>query len=173
MGAGFLRFYLAPGTRATTIRYPLRGFLPGSYRVLPTHVYSLSGKALNLYGKPGKIAVLARGAESPDERRPTPDELLAKGTRLFDSLSKQQLSKGGAERDLAWKFLHELYSKYGRMLKAQPFQQVARRLLKLALVERHAPSIVGLFEALKDRDDSYVLSFEDTAQVADAYYRTG
>jgi hypothetical protein len=59
------------------------------------------------------------------------------------------------------------------MLKAQPFQQVARRLLKLALVERHAPSIVGLFEALKDRDDSYVLSFEDTAQVADAYYRTG
>ena len=30
-----------------------------------------------------------------------------------------------------------------------------------------------LFEALKDRDEDYVLSFEDTAKVADAYYRTG
>ena len=29
------------------------------------------------------------------------------------------------------------------------------------------------FEALKDRDEDYVLSFEDTARVADAYYRTG
>jgi hypothetical protein len=41
--------------------------------VLPTHVYSLSGKAAHLYGKPGKIAVLARGAEiagraAPDAR---------------------------------------------------------------------------------------------------------
>ena len=71
---------------STTIRYSLRGFLPGQYRVLPTHVYSLERASLNEYGAPAKIRVLARGEESPDKRRPTPDEVLERGKRIFDSL---------------------------------------------------------------------------------------
>ncbi|PIE24335.1 MAG: hypothetical protein CSA62_03375 [Planctomycetota bacterium] len=173
MGAGFLRFYLNKRHRATQIHYSLRGFLPGQYRVLPTHVYSLEGSSLNEYGAPAKIRVLARGEESPDQRRATPDEVFEHGKRIFDALSSEEMEQGSPRRSQAWTLLFGLYQEYRNILSANAFRELARRLLTLALAREDAKNTVLLFEALKDRDEDYVLSFEKTAKVADAYYRSG
>ena len=169
---GFLRFYVHESQGYVNVDYKLRGFLPGRYRVLPTRVYSIGKKGLVVYGKTAEIAVLSNDEKSPDKRRLSPDELYARGIKLFDRLDAASLTKNIAARDLAASFLDKLYTDFGKNLREASFREVARRLLKVSLLRGAHARSVTLFEDLLDRDPDYVLTFDDMAKVGQAYYRT-
>lgn len=178
IGRGFLRFYLHGQRRSLRVRYPLRGVVAGEYGVLPPRVFSLDAPAMQAYGKPALLRVLRDGESPRDVQRPTPDEMLARGVRIFDSIFSEgadpdALVKNAERRDVAEKWLGQLWSRYRENLTDKAFRDVARRLLRIALAKKDAASTVSLFEALRDRDPDTVLTFEDTESVADAYYRSG
>ncbi len=173
LGAGFVRFYVHQSRRSIRYAFPLRGFLPGKYRILPTHAYSLDRPEFSEYGKPGELEVLPALSKKRDERRPTPDELYYHGIRVFDALTKAELQKGGARRDKAKEQLSGLFRRYGRNLKDAYYKETVRRLLRLSLFEGEHQDTVAYFEAMKSRDENHVLSYDDMAKVAMAYYRSG
>ncbi|MFQ5505063.1 MAG: hypothetical protein ACE5F1_09745, partial [Planctomycetota bacterium] len=173
IGTGFLRFYGHKRRGWFQAQYTLRGFLPGRYRVLPTRLYSLDRPGRDLHAKPAEIRVLGPGEKSPDERRATPDELYARGVKLFDRLSRDDLLNNVAARDAAEAHLNRLYEDFGEHLREAAFREVARRLLRISLAKRDAARTVKLFEALMDRDEDYVLGFEEMARVGESYYESG
>ena len=173
VASGFLRFFVHESKKAFFADYTLRGFVPGQYRVLPTRVWSLVEPDFEAFGKSNALRVLPSGAAAKDVRKPTPDELYARGLRSFDAIATRELETKVAERDQAEAWLRELYEKYGEHLQPAAFREVARRLLRVALVKGASQRIVALFEALKDRDENYVLGFEDMYRVGDAYYKSG
>lgn len=173
VGRGFLRFFVHASRGRLRASYKLRGVVPGRYRILPTRVFSLEDRALGIYGASAELKVLPAGEESTDTRRATPDELFARGTRLFDRLEKSDLERDAPGRDAAERYLAALLDQFREHLREKQFREAARRLLRIHLAKKDHAKIVLMFEALKDRDEDYVLSFEDMAKVGEAYYSTG
>ncbi|MCA8971824.1 MAG: hypothetical protein KDC95_18705 [Planctomycetes bacterium] len=166
IGQGFLRFYLHGLRPLLRVRYTMRGVVAGEFGVLPPRVFSLDAKEQQAYGNPGTLRVLRDGDVSRDERRPTPDEMLARGVRLFDEFGVDDVDA----RNRAESVLTDLWSRYRDNLNDSAFGDVVQRLLRIALVKSDPAKTIALFEALRDRDPNAVLSFEDTEKVAAAYY---
>ncbi|MAE75802.1 MAG: hypothetical protein CMJ85_02905, partial [Planctomycetes bacterium] len=173
VGPGFLRFFVHRKRGWLHVRYTLRGVVAGEYGVLPPRVFSLEDPAVVVYGSPSKIKVLGPDGEITDQRRSTPDELHAEAVRRFDALSREELAAGSPARDVAERALSSLWTKFGRHLKSVPFRETARRLLRISLARQTHARTVELFEELKDRDENWVLSFDDMAKVGLAYFSTG
>ena len=168
VGRGFLRFYLHATRPALFVQYALSGVVAGEYGVLPARVFSLDQRDMQAYGAAQSLRVLRVGEARRDVRRPTPDELLARGTRLFDDPQGDPARRAEAELVLT-----KLWDEYRDRLKDSAFGDVVRRLLQSALQTGEATKTIALFEALRDRDANAVLSFADTEKVAAAYAKSG
>ncbi len=153
---GKIVFYLN-NARYGTVSYHLYGYLPGSYRVLPTRIQSAYAALQRDYGKPYNLTVLARGEEVSETYKKTPDELYDYGKALFED-------KRWAE---ARKLLKQLFET--SHIKAEPYKETARMLLHIAIAENHSRDIVHYFEVLKEKYPDLVLSFQDIVCVGQAY----
>ncbi len=173
MGRGFLRAYFSGRKADMRLDYVLRGAMEGRYRVLPTRLLSIDNPGYGFFGKSALLRIVGAKGEIKDERKATPDELYARGTRLFDRLDPKTLATSKTQRDEARRPLETLFTEYGKHLRARHFNEVARRLLTLSLIDGAYKRTVELFEALKDRDSAYQLGFDDMAKVGLAYYKSG
>ncbi len=143
----------------STVGYTLVGAMPGSFRALPARVQSAYEPDRSADGEPMELVVLDRGAESPDDYRPTPDELFHLGTRLYDV---RELAEAN-EKLLA------LYDAWKDELDENRLREVATKLLFLAIEREAAPAIVRFFEVLKEKDPELYVPFDDVVAVGAAY----
>ena len=123
------------------IHYTLVGYLPGSYRVLPTVVRSAYNPSLLVIGTPYDLNVLVRGTASPDTYRPTPDERYHLGKALFDDGLLLE----------AEPHLEKLFSEWHENLEEEPYRETARMLLFANIEKGAAPAIVKYFEVIKEK----------------------
>lgn len=160
---GLLTFDLGRQGRSGYVNYTLVGAFPGEYRALPAVLASALHPDHAAIFEPGELTVLSRGGESPDEYRPTPDELYHLGTRLADA----------GELERAYPLLRELFDTYERVLKEKPLEEVAARLFGIVVEHGEAAEIVRYFEVLRERAPERTIPFERIVRVGRAYRELG
>ena len=159
---GVLTFYFAPGNGPGTISYDVFGALPGTYRALPPRLFDAYDPARVHLGPEGILMVLSPGEKSADPYRATPDELYARGKRLFDA---------GKVADAAGP-LEEVFNAF--TLNDDVAKDVARMLLEAAIAAGGAPQkVVKYFEIVKEKAPDLVLTFDRIAAVGRAYRDIG
>jgi len=145
------------------VRYTLLGVDPGSYRMAPPVLFSVYQPERVALGKPEDLVVLERGVPSPDQYRPSPDELYHHGERLFEA---EDLA-GAKEK------LDALYAAHQGNLRDEPLKALARMRLTVALADRDPRAAVRFFEVLREKDPEYTVPFEEIVAVGEAYRQLG
>ena len=156
---GALVVPLGPLWGTKTVSFTLIGADPGEYRVLPPVVRSAYQPERLAIGDSGDFGVLARGMASPDEYRPTPDELFHHGKRLYED----------GEFALAHVKLTRLYDAWEANLREGQLTDTARMLLFLSLERREPRAIVRYFEVIKEKDPELFVPFEQVVAIGEAY----
>ncbi len=159
---GRLRFYLPPQAfGVTTITYDLFGAFEGRSRIRPARVYRLSHPEEAHASAESSLTILPSGAKSADPYEPTPDELYARGQRLFE---KGRITESAGP-------LESLSAKY--TLQDHVAREVARMLLVAHIAGKQPRKIVDDFEILKSKAPDLVISNEKIKAVGDAYAAIG
>ncbi len=159
------RLILPLGTRgrSTTVSFTLLGIHPGAYRCPPPIVRDVYRPDRMAVGKGHSLTVLDRGETSPDAYRPTPDELFARGRRLF------------ADGDIAGAYatLGRLQEEYGSNLRSRELRSLARIMLTASLDQRDPARAVHFFEVLHEKDSEYTVPFDQVIAIGEAYRDLG
>ena len=157
LGDGVIHFAFAPENGVPQIHYEVAGYLPGTYRALPTAVRNAYDPGMVHLGPTGSLKVLTPGAPATDPYRASPDELFARG---------QALAEAGRLAEAAVP-LEELFSGY------TPTDDVARdaaRILLSAHIASYDPrKIVRDFEILKEKGPDVIIPFDEVLVVGRAY----
>jgi outer membrane protein assembly factor BamD (BamD/ComL family) len=160
--SGRLRFYLDPNLFGDSeITYEVFGAFEGRSKVRPTRVYRLGSPETAHASTDSTLTILPAGSKSTDPYEPTPDELYARGQRLFD---KGRVADAAAA-------LEALSAKYA--LTDPVIRETARMLLDAHILSRQPKKIVEDFEILKTKAADLVLSTEKIKAVGDAYAAIG
>ena len=158
---GVLTLYFSPDQYPGTTTYDVFGYLPGTYRALPTTIRSAYEPGRYQLGKPGDLTVLEPGKGSTDPYRPTPDELYARGTALF----QQKRFAEAAES------LGALWADYA--LRDDVARDAARMLLTAQIALKNPRPIVQFFEILREKAPDVVIPFDEILAVGGAYRDIG
>jgi uncharacterized protein YfaS (alpha-2-macroglobulin family)/TolA-binding protein len=156
---GALVAYVGALRGSGSISYTLVGTTPGAARTLPPRIWSTSEPGRMALGEASDLVVLGRDTASPDEYRPTPDELFHLGQAMYDA---------GA-RDGARERLDALVAEFEDKLRDRHLRTVATTLLFLSIERGDAPEVVRWFEVLKEKDPSLVIPFDKVVAVGEAY----
>lgn len=132
---------------------------PGEYRMPPVIIRSVAEPQRMTVGKSQVVTVLNSGEINPDEYRPTPDELYARGTRLWED---------GRWRE-SRQTLEPLWTEYSEELKTAPAREMARILMLSAMEAGDNSSMVSFFEILKERNPDLSLSLVNFMRLGEAY----
>tara|TARA_R110002096_G_scaffold52503_8_gene137119 strand:+ start:33967 stop:41973 length:8007 start_codon:yes stop_codon:yes gene_type:complete len=156
---GALIVPIDPQNTSGYVSFELIGRVPGTYRVLPAILRSVHEPSFMSLSDASTITVLPRGATSPDEYRPTPDELLHLGKAQYDH----------GEHDAAHATLTALYKDFEPFLRETQLVETAHRLLMLSIDRKKSDRIVEYFEVLKEKDPSITIPFERIVAIGGAY----
>jgi tetratricopeptide (TPR) repeat protein len=158
---GQITFYLGDGRYFGDIHYTLVGYLPGSYRAVPTLVRSFYEPGWIAISTTKSLDVLPRGEKSKDEYKLTPVELFEFGRRM------------GQKKDFdgAHQHLTALFKDY--RLNSQTYQQVVQMLFKIVLELNRNDEIVAYFEIVKEKYPDVEIDFPSILKVAAAYRELG
>ncbi|MHC4838275.1 MAG: MG2 domain-containing protein, partial [Planctomycetota bacterium] len=156
---GVAVFTLGRPERAGSLRIPLRGLVPGSYRMLPPVLADAYDPSHAAIAEAATLTVLDPGVARSDEYRATPDELYHTGIAAFDA----------GDRETAWSSLRALDELAGDALRADPMRESTRRLLTMALDRADADAAVRAFEVIKERFPAVIIGFDEIAAVAASY----
>ena len=165
----FERFELSPGAitfyigsqRAASIKYDLYGYLPGSYRTVPTVVRNAYRPEQLAVATPKPLKVLPSGAASADPYRLTPMELLEFGKHSF---AKGDLKTAGQH-------LTELLKNWN--LRPEIYREVIETLLDVHLELGPPDQVVHYFEIVKEKWPDKEIPFAKIMKVAAAYHEMG
>lgn len=158
-----LTLYYGNKTNLGELTYDIVATTPGDYRLPPTIARSLYRPDIfHLNQSDQKLAVLERGAASPDEYRMTPDELFDLGRFNFDDGSFK------AATDHLKALVNGDWS-----LEDAIYRDTIRMLLTCALRQSDNDAIVNYFEILKEKYADLVIPFHEIIRVAEAYAATG
>lgn len=160
---GALVVPLDPERTSGALEFTLIGTVPGEYKVLPAMLRSLHDPSKMALGDADEFAVLARGVASPDEYKPTPDELY--------HLGKAQYEAG--DMDGAHASLSALYGQFEPWLREQVLTDAASKLLFLAIDRRASDRIVEYFEVVKEKNPALTIPFEQIVAIGEAYRALG
>ncbi|MDA1267429.1 MAG: hypothetical protein O2816_20300, partial [Planctomycetota bacterium] len=127
---GHLIVPLGQGSGRKLVSFELLGLEPGAYRQLPAVVHSAYEPGRRGIGKADALTVLGRGEASPDDYRPTPDELFHHGRLLFEH---GDLAAAGGK-------LGQLYGDHEGNLRTSDLRALARMMLTASLDQRDAAS---------------------------------
>ena len=158
---GAITFYVGTQRHIGPIRYEIRGYAPGEYRVAPTVIRDAYRPECLTVGKPHSLQVLPLGAKSADPYRLTPCELFELGKRLF---ARRQWQKAAGH-------LTELIEKWN--LQPEPYKETARMLLDIHLQIGPPHLIVRYFEIIKEKWPDLEIPFDSIVKVAAAYHEIG
>lgn len=154
---GALVVPLGPVHGGSAVWVSLVGVDPGSYRIAPPVLRSAYEPSRLAVGRAADFAVLERGVPSPDQYRPTPDELFHHGKLLYED----------GELALAHAKLGELYRSFE--LRPDVLTEAARMLLFLSIERREPAEIVRYFEVVKEKDPALFVPFEQVVAIGEAY----
>lgn len=160
---GVAVFILGRQERSGMLRIPLRGLVPGEYRMLPPVLADAYDPGHAAIGDASTLTVLGPGILRSDDYRATPDELYYTGVAAFDA----------EDFDTAWTMLTALEAMTTGTLRSDQLRESTRRLLSMALTRKDAAAAVHAFEILKERFSDVVISFEEIAEVAASYREMG
>jgi outer membrane protein assembly factor BamD (BamD/ComL family) len=159
---GKIRFYLQPNRFGrTTISYEIFGAFEGRSKIRPARVYQFSHAEQAHASKDAELSFLPSGSKTTDPYEPTPDELFARGQRLFE--------KGRIEESAAP--LEALSTKY--TINDGVARETARMLLDAHIASKKPGKIVEDFEILKSKAPDLVIPTEKIKAVGDAYVAIG
>ena len=158
---GAITFYVGSRRGIETIRYELHGYLPGSYRAAPTVVRNAYRPDQMAISTPKPLAVLARGVQSADPYRLTPQELFELGKRHFEK----------ADYKTAQGHLAELVEKWN--LRADVYKPSVQMLLDAHLETGPAAKVVRYFEIIKEKWPAEEIPFAKIVKVGAAYDEMG
>jgi tetratricopeptide (TPR) repeat protein len=167
---GFERFELSPGEitfyvgnrRAIeSIQYEVYGYLPGTYRTVPTIVRNAYRPEQLAVAEAKSLVVLPQDAKSADDYRLSPVELFEIGRRSFE---KNDLKTAGTR-------LTDLLKKW--KLNAETYKQTVQMLLNVHLELGPPADVVRYFEIVKEKWPQEEISFAKIMKVAAAYHEMG
>ncbi len=158
---GRLMLYYNPDQNPGSTSYDVFGFIPGSYRSLPTLIRNAYDQGEYHLGNSGSIRVLNPGDRSTDPYRATPDELLGRGRALFE---QERYEEAGEP-------LSELWNTY--TLRDDVAREAARMLLTVEIELGNAREIVRYFELLREKAPEIVIPFDEIRVVGRAYRDIG
>ena len=157
LGDGVINFAFAPENGWPHIHYEAAGYLPGSYRALPTKVRNAYDPGMVHLGPTGSLKVLAPGEPATDPYRASPDELFARG---------QALAEAGRLAEAAVP-LEELLAGYTP--NDDVARDAARILLSAHIATYDARKVVRDFEILKEKGPDVIVPFDEVLVVGRAY----
>lgn len=158
---GAITFYLGDRPHLGTIQFSLVGYLPGTYKNLPSILRSFYQPERIAVAKDLPLDVLARGQKSKDEYKLTPQELFEFGKRL---VAKYDYAGAGTH-------LRPLFKDY--RLQDNIYREVVQMLFDVALAANDHGEIVQFFEIVKEKYPDVEVSFENILKVAKAYLELG
>lgn len=136
---------------------------PGKYRMPPVVIRSVAEPQRLTVGNSQEITVLTPDMDSPDEYKPTPDEISSRGQRFWAE---------GRWRE-ARKLLGPLWEEYSDELRVDPAREIARILMLSAIEAGDKSSMVSFFEILKERNPDLTLSLGNFIRLGEAYRTLG
>ncbi|MCC7011458.1 MAG: hypothetical protein IT454_02750 [Planctomycetes bacterium] len=157
--AGEIIVYLASRVGFCRLEYVLLGAAPGKYHVLPASIRGAFSPRREWTLAPMALAVLARGEETHDVYRATPDELYHRGIAKFEA----------GDRAGASALLRELVDAYEARLRDTNLSRSSEVLLIDAIERRSSRDIVRFFEILKEKNPDVYVPFESVLAVGAAY----
>ena len=158
---GVLTLYFAPDQYPGISSYEVFGYLPGDYRALPTTIRSAYEPGRYHLGSTADLTVLEPGKESSDPYRPTPDELFARGSALFD---QGKYAEAAEDLGSLWE---------GYTLRDDVARDSARMLLKAHIALENPRPVVQFFEILRERAPDEVIPFDEILAVGSSYRDIG
>ena len=158
---GSITFYLGDRRNLSDIRYTLVGYLPGTYRTVPTVVRSFYRPERIAVAQAKSLDILARDAKSKDEYKLSPVELYEFGKRMA---AKQQF-------EAARNYLTLLFKNW--RLNDNVYKEIVQLLFRAALETAKHQEIVEYFEIIKEKYPDVELDFASILKVADAYRELG
>lgn len=161
ISAGAITFYVGSRQHVASIHYDIHGYLPGSYRAVPTLVRDAYQPDKIAVSATKPLEVLPLGGASKDPYRLTPRELFELGRRLYD---KHQYAA-------ALPHLTELVDKWN--LRPEFHKEAARMLLDIHLEKGPAHLVVKYFEIVMEKYPELEIPFAKLIQIGDAYHKIG
>lgn len=159
--AGRINFYLGDQPHLSDLSYTLVGYVPGSYKTVPTALRDFYDPSRLAVGTAKDLTVLDASESSRDDYRLSPDELYHLGRWELDR----------KKYAVAHEHLSQLFDNW--RLRPEPFQTVVEALLRASLaLNRHADT-VKFFELIKEKMPDIEVSFENILQVALSYRELG
>ncbi|WP_145266692.1 tetratricopeptide repeat protein [Tautonia plasticadhaerens] len=158
---GVLTLYFAPDQDPGSSSYEVFGHLPGDYRALPPILRSAYEPGRDHLGMPADLTVLEPGEDSTDPYRPTPDELFARGSALFD---RGRFAEAAEVLGSLWE---------GYSLRDDVARDAARMLLKAHIALGNPRPVVQFFEILRERAPDEVIPFGEILAVGSSYRDIG
>jgi hypothetical protein len=158
---GLLTLFFAPDQYPGTTTYDVFGNLSGTFRALPPSIRSAYDPGRSHLGEPMNLTVLEPDRSSTDPYRPTPDELFARGSALFQDDRFAEAAEA----------LGSLWSGY--TLRDDIAREAARMLLTAHIRLDQARPIVQFFEILREKAPDIVIPFSEIAAVGRSYAAIG
>ncbi|WP_152052024.1 MG2 domain-containing protein [Tautonia marina] len=158
---GLLTLFFAPDQYPGTTSYDVFGNLSGTFRALPPSIRSAYDPGRAHLGEPTNLTVLEPGRSSTDPYRPTPDELFARGSALFED---DRFAEAAEALGTLWS---------GYTLRDDIARQAARMLLTAHIRLDQPRPIVQFFEILREKAPEIVIPFEEIAAVGRSYRAIG
>ena len=169
---GFERFELSPGAitfyvgnrrYVEPIQYEIYGYLPGSYRTVPTVVRNAHRPEQLAVSTPKPLTVLPLGAKSADPYRLTPRELFELGMSRFN--------KGDPKA--AGEHLTELLKNWNLNPESDAYKQAVHTLLDVHLRLGPPSDVVRYFEIVKEKWPDEEIPFDKVVKIGAAYHEMG
>lgn len=161
VGPGSITFYIGSQRGGARISYEIHGYLPGSYRALPTQVRNAYRPDQMAVSTPKPLTVLPLGGKSADKYRLSPRELFEFGKRHFDKGNFEQAAPHLSEAFSAWNLAPDYY------------KEAVRMLLKVRLKTGPPAEVVKFFEIIVEKYPDLIIAFEDYSKIGDAYHKIG
>ncbi|OUU23187.1 MAG: hypothetical protein CBC13_06205 [Planctomycetia bacterium TMED53] len=136
---------------------------PGEYRMPPVIIRSVAEPQRMTLGKSQVLTVINSGETSPDDYKPSPDEIYSRGSRLWEDSRWRE----------ARSTLEPLWEEYSDELRSNPAREIARILMLSAMEAGDNSSMVSFFEILKERNPDLTLSLSNFIRLGEAYRTLG
>ena len=158
---GEIVFYVGSRRNHETISFDVVGATAGDYRAAPPMIFDAHRPELFIVEKSAPLTVLARGKESVDVYRWSPDELYELGKRNY------------AKRDWKAVRLHLAQLLKEWPIRSAQYQDSLRMLLDAHLELGPAAEVVRYFELVKEKSPDLEIPFENILKVGAAYHELG
>ncbi|MFV2068769.1 MAG: tetratricopeptide repeat protein, partial [Pirellulales bacterium] len=161
IGSDSITFYVGARRGIHAIRYDLRGYLPGVYRVAPTVVRDAYAPGRLAVAPARSLTVLPLGSKTKDAYRLSPDELFQLGKKHFEKGRFEEVVEHLSKLLADWR------------LRADPYKESVEMLLEAHLHLGPSHKVVEYFEIVKEKWPELEIAFDKILKIGAAYHAMG